>query len=287
MGKGIDPRSFLEKAGQFFSKLVPTYEITPEGGRFYVKPDPTIKTGTQIESLLAGTNAYITKNRLRVICCLDEFQEISELPESKKLEGILRSQMQLHKDISYFYVGSRRRVLEEIFSNRSRPFYKSAFMFMLKEIPRDEFSKFISDKFQASGKKAPREAAEAIYDMVRGYPYYVQKLSSVLWDMTETVCDAEMVKVAFDKLVQLERVDFEGIWLGLSRTQKALLRAIAEDAVSPYSREFLVKNELSVGGAQAAMKVLLAKDTVEQVEQDGEKKYRLTDPVLAAWARSV
>jgi hypothetical protein len=65
------------------------------------------------------------------------------------------------------------------------------------------------------------------------------------------------------------------------------LRAIAEDTVSPYSREFLIRNELSVGGAQAAMKVLLAKDTVEQIKQDGEKKYRLTDPVLAAWARSV
>src|SRR5574337_342637 len=232
-------------------------------------------------------NAYVTRSKVGVICCLDEFQEISELPESKKLEGILRSQMQLHKDISYFYVGSRRRVLQEIFASRSRPFYKSAFMFMLKEIPRDEFSKFISGKFQASGKKAPREAAEAIYDMVRGYPYYVQKLSSVLWDMTETVCDVEMVKVAFDKLVQLERVDFEGIWSGLSRAQKALLRAIAQGTVSPYSREFLIRNEFSVGGAQAAIKALLAKDTVEQIEQDGEKKYRVTDPVLAAWARSV
>lgn len=285
IGKGIDPRSFLEKAGHLFRQLVPTYEMTHEGSKLYVRADPGIKTEVHIEDLLAGMYEYVEKSKLRAIVCLDEFQEITELPQAKKLEGILRSQMQRHRDISYFYVGSRRRVLQEIFSSRSRPFYKSAYTLVLKEIPRGEIVPYLEERFQSSGKQCRREAAELMYDLVRGYPYYVQKLASIAWDMVETVLDYQTVKDhAYPGLVKVEHVDFEGTWSGLSLNQKALLRAVAEEPTpSPFARVFLQKHNLSVGGAQGALKVLLEKDLVEQ---DEEKRYRVTDPVMGAWIKN-
>ena len=57
---------------------------------------------------------------------LDEFQEIANLPDSIKIEGILRSQIQTHVNAGYFFVGSRRRMLLDIFNELKRPFYKSA-----------------------------------------------------------------------------------------------------------------------------------------------------------------
>jgi len=78
----------------------------------------------------------VTQRNARACVALDEFQEITELPESKKIEGLLRSHIQLHSEISYFFIGSRRRILQEMFSDKSRAFYKSAFAYPLKEIPK-------------------------------------------------------------------------------------------------------------------------------------------------------
>ena len=68
----------------------------------------------------------------------DEFQEISELRESRQIEGILRSHIQTHENASYFFVGSRRRLLLEIFNEQKRPFYKSAINYALGPLPKDE-----------------------------------------------------------------------------------------------------------------------------------------------------
>jgi hypothetical protein len=284
LGKGINPKKFMEKAGDFFRML--TVEITHEGYKFYARAETSVPTEQQIEDLLAGMNSYVTKNKLRVIVVLDEFQEILCLPQAKRLEGILRSQMQRHRDISYFYVGSRRRVLQDMFSNKSRPFYKSAFSFILKEIPKTEFVPFIMVKFTNSGKMCPQDAAEEIYDLVRGYPYYVQKICSIIWDITDVKVSIPIVQDAYAKLVKAEKTEFDGIWSGLSLNQKKLLRAIAEEPTSsPYGKNFIAKYDLSVGGAQGAMKVLLNMDILEQY---GAKKrvYRVTDPIMGAWAKS-
>ena len=285
LGKGINPKKFMEKAGEFFRML--TVEISQEGYKFYARTETSIPTEQQIEGLLVGMNTYVIKNKLRVHVCLDEFQEILVLPQAKKLEGILRSQMQRHRNISYFYVGSRRRVIQDMFSDRSRPFYKSAFAFELKEIPKGEFAPFITDKFANSGKVCPRDAADEIYDLVRGYPYYVQKICSIIWDMIDVKADASIVHAAYSKLIKAEEMECVGTWSGLSLSQKKLFRALAQEPTSsPYGKDFLAKHDLSLGGAQGAMKVLYDMDIIEQFG-DKEKAYRVTDPVMAAWAKSV
>lgn len=124
---------------------------------------------------MEGMYNYVKKKNLRACIALDEFQEITALTKSKKIEGILRSHIQLQKEISYFYIGSRRRTLKDIFTDKGRPFYKSAFLYTLKEIPREDFDSYIEKKFKESGKKCPPVTAEKIYRMVRGYPYIMYR----------------------------------------------------------------------------------------------------------------
>ncbi len=79
----------------------------------------------------------------------------------------------------------------------------------------------------------------------------------------------------------MEALDFEGIWSGLTLVQKSVLKAMArEPTATPYSREFLERHRLSQGGAQRAIKTLLARDLIER---DGKNRYRLTDPVMIRW----
>jgi len=283
LGKGMSPRKFMENIGEFIRKI--PVELTQEGYKFYAQYG--IPTEQQFVDLLSGMNAYVTKNKLRVHITCDEFQELVILPHAKKFEGTLRSQMQGQSAISYFFVGSRRRVLQDMFFDRSRPFYKSAFTFELKEIPRDEFAAFIMGKFSSSGKDCPRDSAVEIYNLVRGFPSYVQKLSSLVWDMTEERVELSIVRDAFVKLIKLEEAEFAATWSGLSLNQKKLLRAIADEpTASPYGKDFIAKYDLSLGGTQGAMKVLREMDIVETHEDGKAKIYRVTDPVIGAWAKS-
>jgi len=50
---------------------------------------------------------YVEKNHRKACCVFNEFQEIATLPESKRIEGTLRSHIQMHKSISFIYVGNR------------------------------------------------------------------------------------------------------------------------------------------------------------------------------------
>jgi len=282
IGRGADPRTIGRKVLNMFARLIPSFEVKPDGVGLSVKLDRSTDNDLLLDDLMAGICKYVKGKKTKACIALDEFQEITELPESKKIEGILRSHIQHHKEISYLFIGSRRRILQDMFSKK-RPFYKSAFSYTLKEIPADEFIKCIVDRFKESGKSCPSEIAEGIYEMVRGYPYYVKKLSAVVWDLTTTQCDPEILREAYRILLETEGIDFEGIWSSLTLTNKAVLKAIAkEPTASPYARAYLERYQLSLGGAQRAIKNLLNKDLIEKV-QDG--KYRVTDPVFGVWCR--
>lgn len=283
IGNEVDPRTFIEKIKGIFTRIVPTIDIGPDGYSISAKYNSSEKAELLLDDLMEGLEKYVDRTSRRACIVLDEFQEITELPESKKIEGILRSHMQHHQNISYFYVGSRRRILTDMFSSRSRPFYKSAFFYTLNEIPIEDFAPHIVRLFKKTGKRCPDSLSEEIYRLTRGYPYYVQKLSSIAWEETEKDCDAPIVKRAFDILLQNEAVDFEGTWGGLSMAQKRVLKSIAsESGILPFSKDNLEKSEVSAGGVQKALKSLLEKDLIEK--NDGGL-YSITDPIMGAWLK--
>lgn len=60
--------------------------------------------------------------------------------------------IQTHRNASYFFVGSRRRILSEIFNERKRPFYRIAINYPLGPLPLDESMTFIVKQFKRGGK---------------------------------------------------------------------------------------------------------------------------------------
>jgi hypothetical protein len=280
LGRNADPRSFLAKIGGFFGRLRPTMEMNAEGVSFSVDVDRQEKADTLLDDLMEGVERYSEKKKIKISVALDEFQEIMELPESREIEGILRSHIQRHRHISYFFVGSRRRILQDMFTLKNRPFYKSAFLYPLGKIAREEFVPYIKKRFEDGGKSCPATFAEKIFDGVDGYPYYVQKAASIVWDQTSGEVTEEVVLKSEAVLLQVEGPDFEAHWSGLTLGQKSLLKALANTPTStPYSAEYLKRFGLSLGGTQKSLKVLLERDLIEKTDSE----YRLTDPVMKKW----
>lgn len=249
-----------------------------------VEPVSSKSSGMELlEETMCSIGEFIGKTDSLFNVALDEFQEIVELKDAPKIEGILRTHIQ-KSEASYFFIGSRRHILLGIFNDKQRPFFQSAINYEISALPHDELVLFIMDMFAMGGKKCPQSSAELISRSVGQHPYYTQKLAFFIYETAGEEVVEGGVKEGFGNLLESEYPVFEAILQGLAPQQIALLKAIAEEpAAAIFSVGYMRNNRLgSTGGIQGAIKRLLALDLVEK---DAGGVWSVVDPVLKDYLR--
>lgn len=233
-----------------------------------------------LSKTLEDLGDFIRESGKKIQIVFDEFQDITELGDPN-IEGILRSHIQ-QQEVSYFFVGSRRRILLEMFTDKRRPLFQSAINYPLQPLPDTELAEFIIRKFNSGGKKCSRKFASKIVQAVSGHPYYSQKLSLFIFNIAEEKVEEKNVEEGLQLLFENESYVFDAILQGLSPRQISLVKAIArEPSASIMSSNYIAKHGLkSVGGVQAALKKLFALDYIEKTK---EGTYRIVDPVFEQW----
>ncbi len=279
--------SLFKKAMKFIKIWRPVIRPDPDSGFQITVEQTTQHSGLDLlkETFdLFGAFAREHMNGFHVV--LDEFQEITTLKDSVKIEGVLRSQIQTHRNVSYFFVGSRRRLLLDMFNEQKRPFYKSTVNYPLDPLPRKEAVEFIVDRFLAGGKECPSEIAELVYDRVGGYPYYIQRIPFDMWEQSdEKTMTARDCEKALSSIVKIDTPFYESILSGLSIIQKQLLYALAKEPFpNPLNPKFMIRHKFtSPGSTQAAHKKLITLDLVERSDDDG--RYRVIDPLFDSYLK--
>jgi len=105
-------KSLFEKAAKVFTSLRPIMRPDPETGMAFTVEVAKSKPGGQLlEETLKGFGEFLKSGKITCNVAFDEFQEITELKESRFIEGTLRSYMQDHRNVSYFFIGSRSAYL--------------------------------------------------------------------------------------------------------------------------------------------------------------------------------
>ena len=275
--------SFLDKGIRFlkiFKTFRPVFKPSPESGfSFSVEPvEPGLSGIDLVDKVMAELGLFIRKEKVKAHIVFDEFQEITELKNSS-IEGVLRKHIQEHQ-ASYFFVGSRRRTLLDIFNQKKRPFYQSAIIYPLKPLPHEELTAFIAKRFKDGGKKCTLDIASAISDKIQQYPYYAQALAYHIYEVSGRTVKEQDIEIGFQNLIASERYGYEAIVQGLTGPQISLLRAIAEDPASKIlTTGYLKRHRLSVGGVQYARRKLERLDLIEK----HNNVWRVVDPVFGKW----
>ena len=241
-------------------------------------------SGTELlDKTMDELGEFIAARNKQINIALDEFQEITEI-RGNDIEGIMRAHIQKQR-ASYFFVGSRRRVLLEMFNQRRRPFFQSAINFELDKLPHDELTDFIMQRFDAAGKHCSAKMAALIADTVDDHPYYCQKLGFFCFELSGKAVTQTDVQRGFVELVEGETPVFEAILQGLAPRQIALLRAVAkEPSSSIMSMAYTKKHDLkSIGGIQSAVKKLEELDYIEREAVGKKGRWVVVDPLLAKW----
>lgn len=103
-----------------------------------------------VRRLTPSIDRAAVRAKTRVAVIIDEFQEVVE-HGGPSAEEQIRAAIQRHRHVAYVFAGSKTRMLADMISNASRPFYRLGAVHFLGAIPRPDFTAFIEDAFRHSG----------------------------------------------------------------------------------------------------------------------------------------
>ena len=174
----------LEDVKRFLVRISPKISFSPElNSEFSLSLGITPKE-YQPEEILNLPEVIAKEKGVRIVVCIDEFQQIGEFPSSLEVQKRLRGAWQHHQYASYCLFGSKKHLMENIFQNKRMPFYLFGEMIYLNQIPTDCWVPFICSRFEKYGKHIDECFATRICETVQNYSSYVQQLA---WNvMAET-----------------------------------------------------------------------------------------------------
>ena len=267
----------IESAKSFFSHLVPkisigtdsTNEVSIDFDWEEVKRNP--------DEVLDLAEKIAKKKGLKIVICVDEFQNIAEFTDPDYFQKKLRSHWQLHQSVAYCLYGSKRHMMMEVFTDSSKPFYKFGNLMFLNKIETPCLVEFFKSRF------ADTEASHLIAKLVDNHPYYAQQLAQLSWLRTKDVCTVEIVREAHTALVEQLSLLFVTITETLTTQQLNYLKALIAGEKAISSTEVMHRYQISSTTSISRSKATLIKNDILD-NKAGEISFQ--DPIYAYWLKT-
>ena len=276
---------FMRKAAGFFTRTRFGVRVEPgESGSITLWPElsPQSSSFDTLSDALAGLNAFLKKAKKRAAIVFDEFQQVLRVNSS--LEAEFRTIVQHQDRIAFAFLGSRMHLLQDMFTNESRPFYNSAKLIELGPISSKELARFIHSRFKRIGVAIPIDLALAIAAKTKGHPDYTQRLCSHIFDVleSETVSE-EAVKAGLAHMLASLTALFGGIYEELPLRESQVMTILAEQGpTATFSSKILQPYDMGTPALHKALSNLVKKDLVRRAQ---DKKYHIIDTFLAEWIK--
>lgn len=273
----------VESAKSFFSHLVPKISIGTDPGN-EVSIDFDRDTVKHIpDEVLDLAERIAKKKNLKIVICIDEFQNISEFTDPEYFQKKLRSHWQQHQNVAYCLYGSKRHMMMEVFTNSSKPFYKFGNLMFLDKIGTQYLMEFISRRFADTGKEIADEASRLIVELVDNHPYYAQQLAQQSWLRSKDVCTVDIVHEAHTALVEQLSLLFVTITETLTTQQLNYLKALIAEEKAISSTEVMHRYHISSTTSIARSKAALIKN---DILDNKAGKISFQDPIYAYWLKT-
>jgi len=271
-----------ENALQFLSALTPVISFgTDPVNDFSVSFGLSNKTLINEEVLNLPLKIAI-KKKIRIVLCIDEFQQIAEFPDHKTFQKKLRSAWQLQAQyVSYCLYGSKKHLMYALFAKQNMPFYKFGDVFFLQKIPSYHWIPYIQQRFEETGKSISFDLASRICETVENHSSYVQQLSWLTWIKTEKETTEDDFNDAYVDLLSQNSILYHNYVGNLTALQINFLHAVADGIHDRFSR----KEVISKYNLGTSANISRLKKSLEQKEMIdiSPKMITFNDPVFRFW----
>ena len=270
----------IQDAKKFLTGVVPQLVIKDDVTNFMAFDVKFVPQEQDKMDILRLPETLAVAKNIRIVVCIDEFQQLANLPDYKKMEGKMRSAWQQQERVTYCLYGSKRHMMMDIFNNANSPFYRFGQILFLDKIAKSEWMPFIRESFEKTGKHISEGFASQVCDVVECHSWYLQQLCYFIWNATADEVDEQIFQYGLRQLINTNSPMFLSDTESLAPSQIEMLRAIKDGVQQLSSAE--TKNTYALGNPNTISKnkkVLRDKDIIE--ERKG--KLWFVDPVYRLW----
>lgn len=275
---------WMEYAKEFLVRLTPKLTFSPEANTdFSLSLGITPKTHTPDE-VLNLAEEIARKRGKRIVVCIDEFQQLGELPDTLTVQKRLRSIWQHQQMTSYCLFGSKQHLMSNIFQRRNMPFYQFGDMIHLGLIDTSCWVDYIVEHFSDRNRYISRELAQHLCEQVENYSSYVQQLAWLLFSRLnegETATEPQL-EVSVSDLLDANEALFMQQVEPLTAYQMNFLRAVAAGHHNGFG-EKEIRDDFNLGSPANITRLKKALVNKDLVEVRGRGLLYFTDPVFRLW----
>ncbi len=246
---------------------------------------PSVSLNIQTDQTETGLQEifdYLKASDKTCYIAIDEFQQITEYPE-KGVEALLRSYMQFSTNVKFIFAGSKKHLMDAMFSSANRPFYQSTQKIGLKEIPIETYKMFAVKLFSDNNKILPADVFDSIYNLLMGHTWYIQFILNQLFSLSKTEYNEQDINAIITEVLQEENATFKTYCEVISKGQLRLLKAIAceKKIYEPYESTFMRKYSLTASSSvKLALTALIDKTLILKGDDGG---YYVYDRFFSLW----
>lgn len=236
------------------------------------------KAADTILEALEKLQQYALKKEKRTILFMDEFQVLGEVTQNYSIEAAIREAVQKSSHVAYVFSGSNRHLMNEMFYDKKRPFYKLCDLITLDRISEKDYEGYIQKAaLETWNKKLSEDVLATIFQFTERHSYYVNKLCSLLWlgdYPNKNTVSEHWEQYSLENKSMIERE----IEL-LSFNQRKLLIFLAEEEEEKelFSKSFAAQLNMSLSSIARALAGLNEKD---YLYKNKEGYYRIMDPLV-------
>ncbi|MDR0414485.1 MAG: ATP-binding protein, partial [Prevotellaceae bacterium] len=217
----------LKLLKEFFKQITPKLTVG-------IDPDTTFSLGLDWEEVRQNVDEILNLperiaqlKEIKIVVCIDEFQNVATFSQSLAFQKLLRSAWQRHEKTCYCLYGSKFHMMQELFERQSMPFYRFGDLIHLEKIEAQEWTTFIKERFENTGKQINGEFVAKIVNAVACHSYYVQQLSHLIWGKTGKEVTESIYKEALDDMISQNAILYQRDTEQMSSTQLNFLKAVA------------------------------------------------------------
>ena len=271
---------WIEDAKKFLTGVIPQVVINDQVTDFMAFDLKFVPLERDKMAILQLPELLAKEKGIRIIVCINEFQQLANLPEYKDMEGKMRSVWQQQQLTSYCLCGSKRNMMLNIFNNSNSPFYRFGQVIFMQKIAKEHWVPFILSSFEKTGKRISESFASRICDVVECHSWYLQQLCYFIWSFTVCEVTEEVFSLGLKQVLNINTPMFQNDTENLSSTQIEMLKAIANGEQHFSSQA--VKQIYNLGNPNTIVKnrkTLQNKDIIEK-QNDA---FVFVDPIYRLW----
>lgn len=275
--------SKMDEAFQFANKwlkgLLPYLSFQPDTNTgFAIKFQA--HSSVKEDEIINLSQTIATKKKVRIILCIDEFQNINHFPHPVEFQKKLRSYWQRHDKVHYCLYGSKRHLMSQLFESSDLPFYKFGSVHYLKKIDIAEWIPFVAGKFKRTGKEISSDQIKLVCQAMESHSYYTQNAFQILWYISSRKIKDHDVELALIRLAEQNELQFQKVIEGLTTYQLNFLKAICKGVETLHSKETIKTFSLGTTATiQRSIQALLQKDVIDVMG----KEITVVDPAFKWW----